>query len=511
MARLQEILIGNIAVKLNLLTPAQLEMCLKEQEKSTPRKPLGLIMIEKGFITKEKLDELLQMQKEIIQRRSEEYQKSLQDNLFGRILIAKKFVSSEDVYDAVREQAELLQRGIRKRLGTILLEKGLLTESQINEVLEIQNKKVLYCERCDLIFTVEWVLGRAYACTKCGTRLLVPPKTIIVTERDSLLATTPTVTSSAPSAGKISLPKEELEKIYKQVGERVAKIKTEKIEKEGNYFTNFLRFLIFKPYTLIAFGILVGAVMFLNITLRKHEREANLIVSVKLPSETDTSFLMMPSVTSDMALEFDYHIVTSLKNLFSNSLETLCGISKKEGKFYNVKTQQLITYIEAQECENKIKSEMKNAFENLYYIMAEYEVISFAAGSGELRVQFLDFFSTEQDLADKYIRYANGEVNIGSKIYLYGARFGTDKGTKTNLYLSWCTYQTYKGAPVLKFALHNVKIREKEIMQKYGIRLYFNLLPYFLSEQVIYAKLARAELVEKERDVVKDIFLCKEE
>ncbi len=512
MVKLQEILIGNIAVKLNLLTPQQLEECLNEQDKTKPRKPLGLIMIEKGYLTKEKLDELLKIQSETIERKSDEYQKSLQDNLFGRILIVKKLVSAEDVYDAVKVQATLLQRGIRKRLGTILVEKGLLTESQVKEVLEIQNKKVLYCEKCDLIFTVEWVLGRVYACTKCGKRLLVPPKTIMVTETEPLITREKLTTSV--TAPKISLPKEELQEIYKKIEERVTKIDIKpipKIEKGENFVISFFKFLIFKPYTLIAFVVLIGVVIFININLKKQEGESNIVATVKLPKEIDTSFLTLPSVSSEDSLKFDIYIAAQLRHLVDNNLEDLCGITKKDGKFLNIKSEQPVTPIEALDCENKIKSKMKNIFQSLYYMGAEYEIMSFDLNTKELRLKIEDFFSTDQDLRDIYIRFENAEVNIGSKIYLYGISIGSDPKTKIDLYLSWCTYLAYKSGPVLKFMLPTEKIKEKDILSTYGVKLYFYLLPHFQFERAVYARLARAELVARETGAIKDTFLCKEE
>lgn len=512
MAKLQEILIGNIAVKLNLLKPEQLQECLNEQEKTKPRKPLGLIMVEKGFITKEKLDELLKIQHETIQRKSEEYQRSLQDNLFGRILIAKKWVTPEDVYDVVREQAELMQKGIKKRLGTIFVEKGLLTEQQVKEVLEIQNKKVLYCEKCDLIFTVEWVLGRVYACTKCGVRLLVPPKTIIVTEAESF---TPKQRAGPTQIGpKISLPKEELENIYKKMEERVSKIEIKPIttrQKGENILVNFLKFLLFKPLTLIALAVLIISTILINYALQKKEQNISQNITVKLPREIETNFLKLPEVGQlDNTAEFNTYIAIPVRQLTNNKIEEFCNIVNKDGKFLNMKTGNPITLVEAQECENTIKSKIKNYFETLYHIDSDFEIHSdLNPKTKEVTVKLSSFFKSDADFKEKVVSFSNKSIPIGSTLYIYGNTFGSDRLSQLTLTISWCKYENYKGTPLIKFVLPAGKIKEKKLANYY-VRIYFYLLPYFYNEGVIFGKLVGIELIEKGTDIVKDTFLCKE-
>lgn len=511
MVKLQEILIGNIAVKLNLLTPEQLQECLNEQEKSKPRKPLGLIMVEKGFITKEKLDELLKMQQETIQRKSEEYQRSLQDNLFGRIVIAKKWATPEQVHDVVREQADLMQKGVKKRLGALFVEKGILTEQQVKEVLEIQNKKVLYCEKCDLIFTVEWVLGRVYACTKCGARLLVPPKTIIVTETDAFI---PKQTTKPVYTGpKISLPKEEIEAIYKKMEERVSKIEIKPIttKKEENLVVSFLKFIFFKPVTFIGMIALVGGVIFINYALQKKEETASQNVTVKLPTEIDTSFLNSPDISRlENATEFNTYIALPLRQFTTNNIRDLCNIINKDGKFLNVKTGNPVTLLEAQECENTLKSKIGDYFGTLYYLNSDFETYSdINPKTGEVTIKLSNFYKSDADFKDRVINYKDKKISVGSILYIYGSSFGIDKNSQLTLVLSWCKYENYKGAPLIKFTLPAQKVKGKELANHY-IKIYFFLLPYFHNEGIVFGKLIGVELLEKGSEKVKDTFLCKE-
>jgi DNA-directed RNA polymerase subunit RPC12/RpoP len=516
MARLQEILIGEIAVKLNLITPAQLQECLNLQEKTKPRKPLGLIMIEQNYITKEKLDELLKIQQETIQKKSEEYQRSLQDNLFGRILISKKWVSPENVYDAVREQAELQKRGIKKRLGAILVEKGLLTEEQVKEVLEIQNKKVLYCEKCDTIYTVEWVIGRVYACAKCGARLLVPPKTIIVTDSASMMEKPKSATLTYEPTPKISLPKEELEQIYKKMEERVSKIEVKPIShpKEGqvHIMSDFIKFLLYKPYTLIALIVFIGVVVFVYISLSKKEVEGNIVVELKKPSQMETTFLEFPRQDFSSAVEFDHKVAAALFPLLSDKIENFCPVTLTNGKYVNSETGKLVTPIEAEKCEVNIKKSMQSVFSQLYYIIGNILPVDISQDK-ELRVAITDFSMIEgEELKTHTFRYKEKEIDVGTYVYNYQYPFSSGNRT-VYLNLVWCTTAKYRESPQLFFSLRNEKVTRNNLgvfLSSYKVKLYFVLLPYFGRANMVYGKIIGAELVDSKSDTIKDTFICQE-
>ncbi len=57
---------------------------------------------------------------------------------FGEVALEKRFVSAEQLYEALTLQAKTrMEGGMEKQLGQILLELGYLTETQINEVLDV--------------------------------------------------------------------------------------------------------------------------------------------------------------------------------------------------------------------------------------------------------------------------------------------------------------------------------------------------------------------------------------
>jgi len=66
-------------------------------------------------------------------------------NRFGTIAVDKGFIGSEQVVEALAIQAqENIEQGTHRLIGQILLEQGLLTESQIDEVLETMSNTIVY-------------------------------------------------------------------------------------------------------------------------------------------------------------------------------------------------------------------------------------------------------------------------------------------------------------------------------------------------------------------------------
>ena len=66
-------------------------------------------------------------------------------NRFGTIAVDKGFIRSEQLVEALTIQAqENVEQGTHRLIGQILLEEGLLTESQIDEVLETMSNAIVY-------------------------------------------------------------------------------------------------------------------------------------------------------------------------------------------------------------------------------------------------------------------------------------------------------------------------------------------------------------------------------
>jgi len=64
---------------------------------------------------------------------------------FGAIAVEKGFITEEQLFKALKVQAkENLAEGKHRLLGQILLEGGLITAPQIEEVLDVINHQLVY-------------------------------------------------------------------------------------------------------------------------------------------------------------------------------------------------------------------------------------------------------------------------------------------------------------------------------------------------------------------------------
>ena len=177
MANTNEILLGKIAVRMNIITEEKLTQCLTIQESGPNSKSLGEILLAKGYLNSAQLNKVLEVQKRALQRKEEITQKRLEDVIFGKILVNNGFCSNRDVHLALREQANQKERGVSRRLGEILVERGLVLPSQVEETLEIQEKKILACDQCLSQFNVaNFQDGEKIKCSKCGYPLSLPNK-----------------------------------------------------------------------------------------------------------------------------------------------------------------------------------------------------------------------------------------------------------------------------------------------------------------------------------------------
>jgi len=100
------------------------------------------------------------------------------DPQLGRILIERGLVTEVQMREviALQRQAEQESRPIIPRLGELLVEKGYATAEQVREALSAQNRKILYCTKCSLHVNVDLRPDVVvYRCGRCETPLVEPP------------------------------------------------------------------------------------------------------------------------------------------------------------------------------------------------------------------------------------------------------------------------------------------------------------------------------------------------
>ncbi len=137
----QDILLGRIALDLQLVSAQQVEQCVDLQDEGGNKVQLGALLVQKGFLGQAGLDRILAEQAKRLDEKAEFSALRVRDVLFGNIALQRKLVSREQLNECLRAQAVALVHGNKVRLGEILVEREWLTREQVEEVLRQQAKK----------------------------------------------------------------------------------------------------------------------------------------------------------------------------------------------------------------------------------------------------------------------------------------------------------------------------------------------------------------------------------
>jgi hypothetical protein len=165
-------LLGQIAFDLGYVSAEALEKCVEIQSKASAFAPLGLLLLENGYLTLEQLEELLRIQ--LLRFKSLSADLS-EGGLFGQIALGRGWLTSVQLAECLRLQAAQTRAGSSLRLGQICLEKGYLTTPRFLEILRLQNKEVAECPNCHAFFdTSPASPGTPFGCSKCGNVLRSP-------------------------------------------------------------------------------------------------------------------------------------------------------------------------------------------------------------------------------------------------------------------------------------------------------------------------------------------------
>ncbi|MBF0477422.1 MAG: hypothetical protein HQK59_16695, partial [Deltaproteobacteria bacterium] len=116
-AKMVHLPLGQILTNNGLITKEQLEKAINLQ-KAIPDRYIGAILVDQGYITQDKLDVVLK----IFNRRF----------LFGQLLVREKVIRDVDLAVALQEQK---RSNHTKKIGEILVERGLISEPLLNRLL----------------------------------------------------------------------------------------------------------------------------------------------------------------------------------------------------------------------------------------------------------------------------------------------------------------------------------------------------------------------------------------
>ena len=152
-----------------------MQECLDIQRRQQFYKSIGSVMIEKGYIDRAKINELLRIQEENLKEAAGIGGAGSGETLFGAVAVMKRFTSLSQVEECLDEQRRLRRLGIFLRLGEILISRKYMSVKQVLSVLKRQRTQVLYCSRCKKRFNVTAFSNRKrFFCNVCGGELVQP-------------------------------------------------------------------------------------------------------------------------------------------------------------------------------------------------------------------------------------------------------------------------------------------------------------------------------------------------
>ncbi len=169
-------------------------------------RPLGNILVEKGYLTDLQLAKLLEAQR--IQTQTAESTRR-QDQQLGRLFVNEGRASAEQINDCLRAQAEAAESGAEKvpRLGELIVDRGYATAEAVSRILAVQQKTILACITCGKRFNVSaYDPARDYSCPSCKGAL-EPTQSVDNVQVDATATRLPPVTGGQefPPLGKYSI------------------------------------------------------------------------------------------------------------------------------------------------------------------------------------------------------------------------------------------------------------------------------------------------------------------
>lgn len=176
-----ELLFGTIALEMGLITRQQLDECLDLQDARDQILPrlLGNLLMARGYLRPADLPRVIREQADRIRQYSARSPLSTRGDPFGQLLVQLGFINRYQLHECVRLQARLHEEhGLALRLGELMARKGYMTREQVRLALGKQVKDIFQCAACGAQIEVRPAKGaRKLSCSRCGKPLaaLAPP------------------------------------------------------------------------------------------------------------------------------------------------------------------------------------------------------------------------------------------------------------------------------------------------------------------------------------------------
>lgn len=138
--------------------------------KKKPR-PLGAVLLARGFIGQEDLVSLLDEQNRRYSLLEAFRKMQKVEYLFGQLLVKNNHCTQNQINKCLEKQQAAAEKGTQPvpRLGELLVEHGFVDRAVISDMLRLQNKDVLFCTGCGRQYNVVGLKGgMTYKCKSCG-------------------------------------------------------------------------------------------------------------------------------------------------------------------------------------------------------------------------------------------------------------------------------------------------------------------------------------------------------
>ena len=132
-------LFGMVALSLGFITKEQLEENLEIQSRFSAPIRLGDIMVARGVLSTRQLREVLRVQTASCNRAKSPRPKTTAKRLIGEIMLEQGFVEGQTLAAALKQQVILRNNGMSLRIGQILIANKQITRIQLDEALALQS------------------------------------------------------------------------------------------------------------------------------------------------------------------------------------------------------------------------------------------------------------------------------------------------------------------------------------------------------------------------------------
>lgn len=175
MTKEYDILFGQIAVAMDFLTEDDVQRVADAQEKYKINEPIGELLVKEGLLSTKQLKELLEVQIDKLKEVDPGSHEKKEDFIFGKLILRNDLATEKDVNEALREQAKRAYQGQFQRLGSILVEMGVISNVDVQKILSLQRKTILVCRSCLTQYNIaNYKPGKKVRCSKCKNVLTIP-------------------------------------------------------------------------------------------------------------------------------------------------------------------------------------------------------------------------------------------------------------------------------------------------------------------------------------------------